>query len=245
MAAFLARVPGHQHGADGVEPGHGDGAPADEHHHGRRAGGGHAPDEFLLVSREPEARAVAELPLLDAGHHDGHRAPACQRDGAVEPSPRRLLGAGVPHQAELRVARGLVELEPEGVRAPRGECHLGEPRAGRALLPGVEQEPAVEPEAPAVGAVHAEPRHPVGPGGEGAAPADRVPVGAEAGRGGRKAPAHVHRGVAAHRGGSAREVGVAEELRRERHAAGGDRGVGRARRARGPGRSARDRPTAR
>jgi hypothetical protein len=176
-SALLARVPGHEHRSHLLEPGrHRDRAPADDHDRRRDAGRRDGADERLLVTGQREARTIAELALLDAGDDHRHIARARDRDRLGDPRRMVLRYARVPDELHARIAGALEVVEPDGVPASGCERDGHEPRAERALLPGIDHQAAIDPEAVAVVALHADPREPARGRDEGAGPADGVPV---------------------------------------------------------------------
>ena len=177
MAALLAWIPRVEHPVHLVEPmRHRDGAAAHQHDDGRGARRRYRCDQLLLVPRQVERRAVAELPLLYAGHHDGDATLARDGDGAVDRRSPVVHDTGVPHQPQPRIPGALEVLQPQIVGAAGREIDGGDARTVGALHPVVDHERAVEIQPVAVVPLDAEARDAAGRDHERGVPPCGVPV---------------------------------------------------------------------
>jgi hypothetical protein len=107
----LAGVPGLDHRADLVQPGHGDRAGAVEHDHGTPVGGGHRGDELVLVGGQGEGAAVHPFGGRDRHHHDRDVGGVRGRGGLVD---HQVL-LGLPAQMQPRRDRELVDGDQGGL----------------------------------------------------------------------------------------------------------------------------------
>src|SRR5262249_44350274 len=121
-------------------------APADDDDDDRFPGGGDLLNQFFLMTRQPEERAIANCSFFDAGAAERDVALTCESGRLFDPFAPVVADPAVPHELQPRVAGALEVLEADFVLRSRLQLDIRSTGAEGLFLPVVDQERAVEEE---------------------------------------------------------------------------------------------------